>query len=382
MRFSSGEMGRRLELARAYMDEQAVDALVLFGSRAGQAKVCWLTGYREMFSCYVVVPREGDPTLLVYFLNHLPNAREVSHVPAMWGGERPVAEVTRLLREADARRVGLVGLDAWTRTGMPYAHHEQLRELAPNLELTDVTAGFDRLLLVKSDEEVDRMRHAAELTDLALAAIVAHARPGVSEHELVAHAEHAYRLKGGQVGITFLRSMPMDAPTGCVPAQTPSDRRLAKGDVIVNELSASAGGYSGQVLWPVFVGADPTDEWQRLFDAAHTTYRALQPVVRHGATVADAIAAAEPIRTGGYTIYDDLLHGSGLGLHPPYVEPAEFEEPPTDGGMRFQRGMAIVLQPNPITRDERMGIQLGATTIVRDDHAECIHDVPTEPLIA
>jgi hypothetical protein len=41
-----------------------------------------------------------------------------------------------------------------------------------------------------------------------------------------------------------------------------------------------------------------------------------------------------------------------------------------------------VLQPNPITPDERMGLQLGAPTIVRDDRAECLHGVPFEPLLA
>jgi len=46
------------------------------------------------------------------------------------------------------------------------------------------------------------------------------------------------------------------------------------------------------------------------------------------------------------------------------------------------RGVAVVLQPNPITPDERMGLQLGALTIVRADGAECLHHVPFEPLIA
>jgi hypothetical protein len=43
--------------------------------------------------------------------------------------------------------------------------------------------------------------------------------------------------------------------------------------------------------------------------------------------------------------------------------------------------MAIVIQPNPITPDERMGLQLGALTIVRDGGAECLHAVPFEPIV-
>lgn len=40
--------------------------------------------------------------------------------------------------------------------------------------------------------------------------------------------------------------------------------------------------------------------------------------------------------------------------------------------------MAIVIQPNPITPDERMGLQLGTLTIVTDSGAESLHQVPFE----
>ena len=48
----------------------------------------------------------------------------------------------------------------------------------------------------------------------------------------------------------------------------------------------------------------------------------------------------------------------------------------------MQRNMAVVLQPNSITPDERMGLQLGAVTIVIDAGAESLHRVPLEPLVA
>jgi len=59
-----------------------------------------------------------------------------------------------------------------------------------------------------------------------------------------------------------------------------------------------------------------------------------------------------------------------------------FEDPPAADESRFERNMAVVLQPNPITPDERMGLQLGALTIVTDAGAESLHHVPLEPLVA
>jgi hypothetical protein len=55
-------------------------------------------------------------------------------------------------------------------------------------------------------------------------------------------------------------------------------------------------------------------------------------------------------------------------------------EPPA--GRTIERGMTVVIQPNPITPDERMGLQLGALTVVTDAGAETLHSLPFEPLLA
>jgi Xaa-Pro aminopeptidase len=178
----------------------------------------------------------------------------------------------------------------------------------------------------------------------------------------------------------------MDAPTGCLPAQNPSSRRLERGDVILTEFSASLGAYSGQVHRPIFVGTEPTEEWLRLFDTAKDAYERIANALRTGATEGDAIRAASVIGEAGYAIYDDLIHGYGTDYGPPLVDRSCVEywgggaEPPS--GRTIARDTAVVVQPNPITPDERMGLQLGALAIVRDDGAECLHTIPFEPLIA
>jgi Xaa-Pro aminopeptidase len=379
-------MERRRALARALIDEHALDALVLFGNsgvnRHNQANVFWLSNHLDLHHCYLVLPREGEPALYVGLANHVPNAREVSDIPSIeWGGYRPAEKVAARL--GGARRVGLVGVNATFGMGMPYAHYLDLRESVP--ELVDVTRDFQRLRLVKSDEEVEWLRRAATFSDSAILALQDAARPGMSEYELVAVAEDAYRREGGMPHITFLRSMPMDAPNGCVPAQNPSGRRLERGDVIITEFSASYWGYSGQLHRPVFVGAEPTAEWRRLFDVALAAYERLAAAVRAGAGEADAVEAASVIPDAGYAIYDDLLHGYGVDILPPLIDRNRLSPSNTvllgGGGARFEAGMAVVLQPNPITPDERMGLQLGALTIVRDEGAESLHRVPLEPLV-
>ena len=383
MRFSSEEMARRYALARALMEREGLDFLVLFGNsgvnRHNHANHFWLSQWQDMHHCYLVVPRDGDATLLVGLVNHVPNARERSDVPNVeWGGYEPGKTIAKLVHGS----VGLVGVNATWGDGMPWQHYRDLQHLEPR----DVTREYASLRRIKSPEEIERLRGAAELSDLAIETLVELAKPGIGETELVARVEESYRRRGGATRITFLRSMPMDAPNGCLPAQNPSARRLEQGDVILTEFSASLGGYSGQVHRPVFVQAEPTDEWLRMFDTARDAYDAITQGMKPGSTEADVIRNASVIGERGYAIYDDLIHGYGTDYGPPLVDRSCVTywngggEPPE--GRTIEEGMTIVVQPNPITPDERMGLQLGALTVVTGRGAETLHTLPLEPLIA
>ena len=395
-RFTPAEMARRWDLARGLMDRHDLRALLLFGNsgvnRHNQANVFWLSNHLDLHHCYLLAPRDEavEPALYTGLDNHVPDARRIAEVPVVaWGGRDPAATVAGRLRATGITRgrLGVVGVNATFGMGMPYQHHATLRRALPDLELVDVTADLAALRTVKSEEEIGWLRRAAGYTDRAVEALRAEVRPGIPEYALLGIVEGAYRSDGGLPHIAFVRSMPMAEPNGCLPAQNPSGRLLGEGDVIITELSASYWGYSGQIHRPVFVRAEPTAAWQRLFDAALDAYREIVRVMRPGACEADVVRAASVIGERGYAIYDDLVHGYGVDIHPPVIDRScvRFwpwdERRPAPAGRRFERDMAVVVQPNPVTPDERMGLQLGALTVVTDAGAQTLHRVPFEPVI-
>lgn len=394
-RFSAGEMARRWALARDLMRRDNLRALVIYGNsgvnRHNQANVFWLTNHLDLHHAYFVVPEDAslEPALFVGLANHVPGARETSEVPVEWGGYDPAAAIASRLRAAGAGRgrVGLVGVNARFGIGMPHQHYTALRRALPEIEFIDVTEEFATLRWVKSDEEIAWLRKAAAFTDRAVQALAAEVRPGLREYALLAIIEGAYRSEGGQPHIAFVRSMPMDDPNGCVPAQNPSDRMIEEGDVIITEISASYWGYAGQIHRPIFVRADPPPAWRRMFDVGKTAYDRIAGVLRPGSCERDAIRAASVIGEAGYRIYDDLIHGYGVDIHPPIIDRGCQTHWPWDDrhavpeGRRVEGNMAIVIQPNPITPDEQMGLQLGALTVVTEAGAVSLHSIPFEPII-
>jgi len=396
-RFSAAEMERRWALARALMEREGLDALIVFGNsgvnRHNQANAFWLTNHLDLHHCYLVAPRDPsiEPALYTGLANHVPNAREVSDVPLIaWGGYDPAATVAERLRATGLARarIGLVGVNATFRMGMPFQHHASLHAALPGATFVDATRDLASLRSVKSEEEIEWLRRAAAFTDRTIEALRAEVRPGIPEYALLGIIEGSYRSDGGLPHIAFVRSMPMDDPNGCLPAQNPSDRTIRAGDVVITEISASYWGYSGQIHRPVFVRAEPSPAWQAMFDAALEAYRGMAAAMRPGACEADVIRAASVIGERGYAIYDDLIHGYGVDIHPPVIDRSCVRYWPWDDaspapeGRRFERNMAIVIQPNPITPDERMGLQLGALTVITDEGARSLHEIPFEPVVA
>ena len=365
-RFSDAEMARRHAALAAEMVAAGVEHAVVYGANRSGSAVGWLTRWpvtREALA--VVTPGERD-LLLVSFYNHVPNAgRIATEADVRFAGTRPMATAIEELRRRGAagRRVGLIGPLGYR----PYAG------LAAFAEPVPLDAGYTRLRLRKSDEEIEWLRVGASLTDRAVRALHDEAGPGVDERELGNIAERAYVGRGGTTHIHYFGATAMDAPEVSVPAQWPAARPLRRGDALTCEVSASFWDYTGQLLRTFAVGAEPTPLYRELHDVADAAFDAIVERLRRGVTAAEVVDASRVIEEAGFTIRDDLVHGFVGGYLPPVLGSSSraLEDVPD---FTFESGMTVVVQPNVVTTDERAGVQTGELVLVTDAGAERLHD--------
>jgi Xaa-Pro dipeptidase len=364
-RFSDSEMARRRAALAAEMEAAGVEHAVVYGANRSGSAVGWLTRWpvtREALA--VVTPGERD-LLLVNFYNHVPNAgRIATEAEVRWAGPKPMASAVEELRRrgGTGRRVGLIG-------PLGYRAHAELAAFA---EPVPLDAAYTRLRLRKSDEEIAWLRFGASLTDRAVRALHAEARPGVDERELGNIVERAYVGRGGTTHIHYFAATPMDAPELSVPAQWPAARPLARGDALVCEVSASFWDYTGQLLRTFAIDAEPTPLYRELHDVADAAFDALVERLRPGATAAEMVEASAVIDEAGFTTRDDLVHGFVGGYLPPVLgsRSRALEEVPE---FTFESGMTVVVQPNVVTADERAGVQTGELLLVGEAGAERLH---------
>ncbi|MBT5049794.1 MAG: aminopeptidase P family protein [Rhodospirillaceae bacterium] len=369
-RFSQSEMADRHQRVASLMEDQELDALLFFGAGQFSTDVYWLTDWPGGRETYILFQAGAEPLVITQLYNHVPMGHVLSVIEDLrWAGANTAATMSGLLGERglSGKKVGLVG-------SIPYRHYLRFTEDHPDTHFSDTSGAFRMMRTIKRPEEIARLRKASELTDKSIAAVAEGLTVGMREEEIPYLIEPVYLKEGGTAGIHFMTAMPMDDPHFPVPAQFHSNRVLQEGDCLITEISGAYWGYSGQIH-RTFSFGQPTDAWKKLHDVAVEGYLAIEETLKDGATTADIEDAAEVIHQRGYSIYDDLLHG--VSQTPPIIQTRttkRHENP----DITFRENMAITIQPNVITPDEKMGLQFGETVVVTKTGCERLNAYPRE----
>ncbi len=367
--FSDAEISRRHKAVYTLMEQEGVDALLFYGSGRYASDIYWLSDWPSSREAYLLLQGGKEPVILMQLFNHFPMARVMSAIKDVrWAGANTTNSLVELIRERglESNKIGLIG-------SLSYQVYNKLREQYPSALFVDLGGKLRMLRTIKSAEEIERLHTASKLTDRSMQAMAEGLKAGMREDEIPALIEPVYLKAGGYAGIHFMSSMPMREPDFPVPSQFHSNRKLQKGDALITEISGAYSGYSGQIHRTFSIGEGPIPEWQKLHDAAMEVFEVLSKVIKDGATTTQAEEAAEIIHRRGYSTYDDLVHG--VNQYPPIFQ-TKTRKRHDSKEMVFRENMVIVIQPNLITYDEKMGLQFGETLVVKRTGCESLNAYP------
>ncbi len=234
----------------------------------------------------------------------------------------------------------------------------------------DAGEAFDRLLMHKSEREIDAVRRASRIADAGYEVFMRAARPGRAEYELVAEVEAFFRSRGCPDNFMILGSGGREV-RGMHP---PGERRLRAGDLVTTELTPCVDGYYAQICRTLAIGP-ATDEQRAAFDVFVQSMEAGLAAVRPGTTAAEIARRENDVfRARGLGEYTTSkftrVRGHGLGL---YVDsrPALLEDVATP----LAEGMTLIVHPN--TYHPEVGyLVLGDAVVVRRDGPELLTAMP------
>src|SRR5919109_3942391 len=303
---SDEEYARRYQKIREAMQEENLDAILISGAR-GSSEVHYLSNYLAQSPCWLLLPRAGEPAVLIHFFNHQPCAKAQSVIEDVrWYGPSPIETIVKEIQrlELAESKIGLVSLRA-----IAYGQVTALRKQLPSVEFVEFGPAFNRIRRVRSKEELPFLRRSGYLTDLACEALERQLKPGMTEHDILSVVYGAYLKNGGEPGIHFIATTQMDGPDRFVPWQRTTPRTVGVGSVVITELTVSFWGYSTQIHRPFAIGREPTPLYRKLFETALACYENVRSICKPGTTSEEIIAATAVIEERGFTTYDSVCHG-------------------------------------------------------------------------
>jgi Xaa-Pro aminopeptidase len=296
--------------------------------------------------------------------------------PVWYEGKRSAPHRGSLLVQAAlgvlARVPGMrIGIEP---ASLPAGLVQGLHAARGGLVLVDLGPTVRALRRAKDPDELGLLRRTMRAGELAHAAILKKAAPGMTEME-------AYQLVHGvaqeDVGEQVLVYGDFLSGPRCeLVGGPPTHRRIARYDLLLLDFSVVLWGYRGDFANTWVVGGEPSAEQRRLFDACLQALAAGEALLRPG-TPARAVDAA--VRAGfaaqgladGFTTHSG--HGIGLGHpEPPFLVPESDDV--------LMAGDVVTLEPGQYVAGVG-GLRYERNYLITADGFETLshHDLTLEP---
>jgi len=341
-------LARFAEFAR----ERGYQAVLL----ANPANITWLTGYAPPIQTGPS-PFEGGPALgwfhqgeLTLVMNDWESfaALELGAKVHAYTGYTIDEPLNGLAKQGQALReviLGGVGSGAAAIKGkvavemdfLPAALYQTLVEALPGASFEPIQGQLTPLRAVKSGAEIEKLRTALHLSDLAQAEIRKHIQPGISELELWAEVKNRIeREVGGRVPVLA------DLVAGVRTVEVgglPGEYSLQDGDPVMLDFVSRYQGYWGDNCAGYFVG-QPHPELDKAAQIVLQALRRGEDAIRPGVRAGDLDALTRAvIRNAGF---EPFPHHAGHGLGTTFHEEPRIVP---DHPFMLQPGMVLALEP-------------------------------------
>ncbi|MEM2738385.1 MAG: Xaa-Pro peptidase family protein [Candidatus Bathyarchaeia archaeon] len=250
-----------------------------------------------------------------------------------------------------------IGVD---ELGISFSLWLELQSKLPKATIVPASHIFKEIRMVKTDEEISRLKKAAEISEGAFYAAVEQVHEGVTELD-VAREFDKYVIENG--GVPFLTLFGFGARS-TLPNCVPTNNKLKKGDVIRFDGGCIYQHYYSDIAFSAVFG-QPTEKMRRYYRAlVMGTQKAIQSI-KPGVMASELFRiAVNTVKENGVSHYKRHHCGHGIGV--------EIYDLPTlsPSDNRFlEEGMVLCVE-TPYYEICFGGLQIEKTVLVTKDGFE------------
>jgi Xaa-Pro aminopeptidase len=358
MVISNREYQRRYAAIRELMKNERLDSILVAGiaDDFNRGNIRYITGSGRGGCC--VFPAQGKPNFFT-----TPNAlaspklaktMEAYDLLDFKETSNPIEQVKKELARLDkGNNIGLVGM-ACISVPMYLGVKEQFGS-----RLVDLPWLLEPLRVIKSDEEIDKIRTAAAVADKVYTRLMKIIRPGLSEYKIYSEVKKVIYASGCEYSFDLLDS----AGSMMNMAFFPTADKLEANGTLFMEISPAYQGYYAQLPVTLPVG-EYLPHVKKMVMAWAEADKAARKLLHPGTKVSDLYhVLVNTVRSQGFQ--SPLRPGHSVGL-----DILDFWSITDSNDTVLQPGMVLAIHPSVMVRPGGDGVGMGYTYLITNGEAE------------
>jgi len=312
--FDAAVYARRLERARQLTREAGGTMLL---ATSGATNFTYLVGSsfgRSERLIALLLPVDGAAVLIAPSFE-VERVHRGSRIDAPVRGWEEQADPFALVRDSIRESGATNGVSIVVEPKTDYWTAMAVARAVSDVKLIDGSGVFEELRLVKTPEEIMRMRRAIEITEDAIASTFDRLEVGMRDRDVakIVADEHAKRGIDGGGLVQF-------GPQSALPHGGTLGTKLALQTVVLIDAGGEFQGYTSDITRTRWFGDAPPARFREVYNLVHQAQDAAMARVRPGVPAQEIDRAARAVITkGGYGQYftHRLGHGMGMDGHEP-----------------------------------------------------------------
>lgn len=343
--FSTSEFEQRTQRAQQKMHALKLDAMLLTTEPnvryfSGFFTQFWLSPTRPWF---LLVPLEGKPIAVIPTIGVVGMRDTWIDDIYSWTSPQPgddgISLLSSKLQDLPKRfgRIG-VSLGAESHLRMPAQDFQQLRDNLSSSEIVDCSRLLLELCSIKSDAEVEKIKHVCELTSDSFNALPNFAKVGDTERQVVQAMRMDLLQRGADHTPFMVSASGHDGYDNIIMG--PTDRVLETGDLLIIDTGTVFDGYYCD-FDRNFAFGHASDNAKSAYETVFKSTDAGFKVAKPGATTSDLWQAMWTVLEAGGAEGNDIGRlGHGLG-----VQLTEWPSNTETDSTELKPGMVMTLEP-------------------------------------
>ena len=365
----------RIKKASNLISQAGLDVLIANSNEADFANVRYFSGFWPLFEVGgVAIASNGKASLMVgpeseefaeswspiTNIHRMREYRESADPQFPGGGFNTFADVFESIGVKNPKKIGIAG---WLVTSVDL--YQSIQKAFPSAEIIKADNVVTQLRQVKSEAEIACLKEAFRISELAVDAVLARIKPGMTELQVVGIAQEAIYANGGEYEAHALYLFGGKNTNNAI--SRPRYNIIERGKIIQLNIGGRIDGYSPSIGIPFCIGkmnARQKELVQFGLDAHFKTREWLKAGIIAG-EVAKKYEAY--FKEKGYA--DNYLYGPchGLGM-------LEVEKPWIETTSEYKLQENMTFQVDSFVRDREFGLRWETGAVIKKDGIELLSD--------